>query len=312
MDSIDPAEFFADYSKRDQEIVDYRFYRFAELPSVGFRGPPLAPDVLTSGSYCTAIGAAQTLGVYAPMPYPDLIGERLGLPCLNLSTGGGTAGFFAGQPALIELANRGRFVILQVMTARTEANSRSVPTGINFVRDTRSGATEMTEAFWLRLLAEEPGIVPGLIAESLQSWRASYRRLIAQLKVPVILFYFATKPEDEAINYNATTRDEFYGSFPQFVDMPAVCDVAALCDGYVECRSARGFPHPLINRFTGEPATVDFGAMHASMASEVHALNDYYPSPEMHEDALAALAPAITRLTADRASTNPAGHTGER
>lgn len=297
MPEIDPAEFFADYSKRDHEIVDYDFYRFDALPSVGFRGPKLDADTLASGNYCTVIGAAQTLGVYAQRPYPSLITEKLGLPCLNLSTGGGTAGFFADQSALIDLANGGKFVILQVMTARTEANSRSVPVGINFVRDTRTGETEMTEAFWLRLLADERDVVPGLIAESLESWKQSYARLIAQLNVPVILFYFSPKPEDEQVNYNATTRDEFYGTFPQFVDMASVREVAKLCDAYIECRSKRGFPHPLVSRFTGEPVKVDFGVMHSSMSEEVHAMNDYYPSPEMHEDACAALMLAIETLT---------------
>jgi Domain of unknown function (DUF6473) len=253
--------------------------------------------VLASGDYCTALGAAQTLGVYAQKPYPDLIGERFALPCLNLATGGGTAGFFANQTALIELANRGRFVILQVMTARTEATSRSTPVGINFVRDNQTGETEITEAFWLRLLAEENAAVPGLIAESLVSWRESYRRLVDQLTVPVILFYFSTKPDGERIDYTATTRDAFYGSFPQFVDMASVREVAALCSHYVECRSQRGLPHPLVSRITGLPVSVDFGALHSFMADEQHAVNDYYPSPEMHEDAFAALEPVIRELT---------------
>lgn len=297
MSEIDPAEFFADYSLRDHEVVDYAFYRFPLLPSVGFRGPPLASEVLTSGEYCTAIGAAQTLGVYAPKPYPALITERTGLPCLNLATGGGTAGFFASQPALIDLANCGRFVILQVMTARTEGNSRGEPVGINFMRDRQTGAEEITEAFWLRLLAEERAAVPQLIEESRASWRQSYRDLIGKLKVPVILFYYATKPEDEEINYQATTRDEFYGTFPQFVDMASVREVATLCDGYVECRSHRGLPHPLISRFTGKPVSIDFGALHSFMDGETYTVNDYYPSQEMHEDAYAALAPAVSRLT---------------
>lgn len=297
MDEIDPAEFFADYSKRDHEIVDYDFYGFDALPSVGFRGPPFAPDVLASGAYCTAIGAAQTLGVYASKPYPALIAERLGLPCLNLSTGGATAAFFASQTALIDLANRGRFVILQVMTARAEGNSRGVPVGLNFMRDEQTNETEMTEAFWMRLLEEERESVPMLIAESLQSWRASYKRLIDQLTVPVILFDFSTKSEDESVNFAATTRDEFYGSFPQFVDAPAIHDVSALCDQFVRCKSPRGLPHPLVSRFTGEPVKVDFAAMHGSMAEEVHATNAYYPSPEMHEDAFSALSPLIVQLT---------------
>jgi hypothetical protein len=297
MTEIDPAEFFADYSKRDHEVVDYAFYRFPQLPSVGFRGPPLSAGVLASGQYCTAIGAAQTLGVYAHAPYPALIGARTGLPCLNLATGGGTAGFFASQPALIDLANRGRFVILQVMTARTEGNSRGQPVGINFMRDRKTGAEEITEAFWLRLLAEERELVPQLIEESRASWRASYRDLLGKLTVPVILFYYSTKPEDEAINFAATTRDEFYGSFPQFVDMASVREIAALCGDYAECRSQRGLPHPLVSRFTGQPVAVDFGALHSSMTEERHAQNDYYPSPEMHEDAFTALAPALARLT---------------
>lgn len=213
MDEINPADFFADYSKRDHEIVDYAFYRFDALPSVGFRGPPLAPDVLESGGYCTAIGAAQTLGVYAPSPFPALITERTGLPCLNLATGGATAAFFACQPALIEIANRGRFVILQVMTARAEGNSRAVPVGLNFMRDTRTGETEMNEAFWLRMLAEDRAAVPQLVQESLHSWRASYQRLIAQIHVPIILFDFSTKPDDEVTDFNATTRDEFAAAF---------------------------------------------------------------------------------------------------
>jgi len=297
MTAIDPAEFFADYSLRDAEVVDYAFYRFPELPSVGFRGPPLTEEAIASGEYCTAIGAAQTLGVYAPAPYPALITERTGLPCLNLATGGATASFFADQPTLIERANRGRFVILQVMTARTEGNSRGEPVGINFMRDRLTGEEEITEAFWLRLLAEERDIVPQLIAESRASWRQSYRKLLNQLKVPAILFFYSTKPEDEEINYQATTRDEFYGSFPQFVDMASVREIAALCSDYAECRSSRGLPHRLISRFSGEPVAVDFGALHAFMKGEMHTVNDYYPSPEMHEDAFAALAPVLARLT---------------
>lgn len=190
----------------------------------------------------------------------------------------------------------GRLLVLQVMTARSEANGRGEPVGLNFMRDRLTGATEMTEAFWLRLLEHERTIVPRLAEETRQSWRKSYVRLLAQVRVPVILFHFSTKPADEDVNYAATTRDEFYGSFPQFVDMPAIQHVAGMCDGYVECRSGRGLPHPLVSRLTGAPVEVDFTAIHASMGAEVHATNAYYPSSEMHEDAAAALAPAVSAI----------------
>jgi len=42
---------------------------------------------------------------------------------------------------------------------------------------------------------------------------------------------------------------------------------------------------------------IDFGALHSFMNGEQHTTNEYYPSREMHEDAYAALAPVLARLT---------------
>lgn len=290
--SDNPEDFFADYTARDWEVVDYQFYHFDFLPKLGFRGPPMDADTLAAGNYCTAVGAAQTLGVYIETPFNTLFEQRTGLPCLNLGLGGGSPTYFANQPGLIELMNRGRFVILQVMTARGQENSRMQPVGIDYVRDRKSGEVSLSGPVWMRLLAEEKEKVPGYIAENLQDWRASYQRLIEQITVPILLFNFSHKPDHEPIDLDAKNTIEFFGSFPQFVNRPDIDQVAALCAGYAECKSVRGFPHPLTSRFSGEPVAVDWGKLHPHFAGYIESANTYYPSREMHQDAADTLAAA--------------------
>lgn len=287
--------FFADYSQRDFEVVDYRFYELPGIPKVGFRGPALPPEVLDSGQYFTVFGAAQSLGVYVEKPYPDLLAERIGLPALNLSLGGINPGYFADNEVLLNLANGGRFVVLQVMTARTEPNDRIEPIGISMVRDLKTGQTDIPEAVWARALEDDRDNLPGYIAQNLASWHAAYARLLSRLKVPVILFYFSYKPDGERIDYAASNWEAFYGSFPQFVGIDDVRTVANNCTAYAECRSQRELGHLILSRFTGKPVEIDFSVLHSS-ASGKFARNHYYPSPQMHEDAVPPLEAAIRRL----------------
>jgi hypothetical protein len=292
----DPSAHFADYSLRDHEIVDYQFYQLPQLPGIGFRGPQLPDGALESGNFFTAIGAAQTVGVYIEKPYPQLLSERIGLPALNLGLGGASPSFYADHPQLLELANRGKFVILQVMTARTQPNSRLESVSVTLLRDVQSGQIDTSEALWTRIMQEQREQLPRYVEESLASWRDDYARLIAQIKVPVIWFYFAHKPENETTNFDAKTVQELYGSFPQFVDMGNVRKVGELCADYAECRSSRNINHELRSRFTGAVVEVDYGDIHPSARGMKFTRNPYYPSAEMHQDAMAALLPAVARI----------------
>src|SRR3546814_16933961 len=113
------------------------FQRFPEAPGIGVRGPAIDND--DGADFFTCIGSAQTLGVLVEKPFPTLLSERLGLPVLNLGLGAACPGFFAAHNALIARANRGRFVVLQVMTARSEARSEERRVGKECVRTCRSG-----------------------------------------------------------------------------------------------------------------------------------------------------------------------------
>ncbi len=280
-----PEDFFADYTDRDWEVVDYQFYSMNDPAKIGFRGPPPDPEVIASGNYCTAVGAAQTLGVYVVEPFPMLLQEATGLPCVNLGLGGGNPAFFAGQSGLIDIVNRGRFCILQVMTARAQKNSRMEPVGIDYVRDLTTGEISLSAPVWMKLLTEEPALLPGIINENRADWCASYQRLIDQIEVPILLFHFSVKPDDEPLNLEAETLDAFYGTFPQFVDRASIEAVSNMCDGLVEARKRINLPHPLLSRFSGEPVSVDWGSLHPEFKGQFESENTYYPSPEMHTEA---------------------------
>lgn len=292
-----PAEWSLDYGKRDHEIVDYKYYDIEGIPGVRFRGPPVPQADLESGNYFTCLGGAQANGIFVQRSFCDIIAEETGLPALNLSVGGGGAGFYLQAPGLIDLLNKGRYTIVQVMTARTEPNSRYGAYGfVEAMRDLRTRAQVSTMEAWTKIFNEERENAPRYVAESLENYVLRYRELAGRIKVPSVLFYFADKDLDEPIDYAASDTLEIIGKFPQFVDTASVEAIKPLFNAYVECHSTRNFGYQLTSRFTGQPIEVDGGSMSSYAAGFKWSTNHYYPSPEMHEDAARALMDALADM----------------
>jgi hypothetical protein len=125
-----------DYQRRDWAIVDYEEYRLPGI-SQSLRGPAVDPN---AGPYFTCLDAAQTYGVFVPRPYPALLAADLGIAAPNLALPAAGPGFYAANDAMPGLVNKGKFVILQVMAARAEANSRYAAAGYcETVRDRATG-----------------------------------------------------------------------------------------------------------------------------------------------------------------------------
>jgi hypothetical protein len=290
-----------DYTLRDWEIVDYHFYELPGLPGIFFRGPALDLDNTTS--YFSCIGAAQTMGVYVEKPYPTLLAQQLGMPALNLALGAAGPGFYAERDDLIALVNRSKFLILQIMAARSESNVRMEPAGfIELVRDRKTGEVLGSGQAWMRLLAEDKELTRRCVAENQRNWVEHYKQILAKVRVPVILFWFSPREQDVPLNYDATNPVEFMGGFPHLVDAACVKAVAPLCAGYAECYSARNTGHPLVSRFTGQPVEADYGKLHESLRGLKETANLYYPSPEMHADAAAVLLEKIQAMAAENAA----------
>lgn len=304
------------YARRDLEVVDYAMQELAPT-GLEFRGP--LPPSLQPGAFFACLGAAQTFGCFCEQPFPALVARRMGLPALNLGYGGAGPAFFLGQPALLEIVNRARFVVLQVMSARSESNSRFESGGLEFLRrrsdGTRLGAEAAwraeldglrhlpgVDASWLRWLLRRVGRLETrrLVAETRRNWIESHRRLAARIRVPTVLLWFSKRLP----HYRASLRDlgSLFSEFPHLVDAPTLEAVKPHFGSYVECVTSRGSPQLLRSRLTGAPCSVDPSRDRPDLGGEVWTHNHYYPSPEMHEDAAAAL---LATLGDDRTGSFP-------
>lgn len=283
------------YQLRDREVVDYQFFEMPGISRIQFRGP--AFDPYKTGDFFTCIGAAQTMGVYVERPFPQLLSEKFGIPAWNAGVGGANPNFFLAHDKIIEIANKGRFVVLQMMTARSEPNARIATTkGVEMVRDLKQGDIVRTPTLWGRVSKEEPALMNKYIEQSRASWIADYRTLLGKIKVPVILFWFSPKRMEAPLDIKSSGGAGLLDRYPQFVDGKLVDAIRPLGKAFATCYSSRNQGHPLVSRFSGKQVEVNYADLGpiATPLKESH--NTYYPSPEMHQDAAAVLGPVIAKL----------------
>ncbi len=307
------AEHLSGYQDRDFEVVDYFMYSLGNT-GLSFRGP--AQQTLKPGGYFTCVGAAQTLGCFCGKPYPTLLAERLGMPALNLGYGGAGPEFFCRkQSELNEYLNNSKFVIVQVMSGRSQSNSLFDCGGLELQRRrSDSKVIGASEAYrdlldgpsWLRNI--RPGVIGRLaartagantvrrvVAETRDAWIRSYCDWLINIKVPVILLWFSKR--DPAYDASLRSINKMFGAYPQLIDESTLEQIKPLAGAYVQCVSIRGMPQPLFSRFTGASVTVDPSDDRPDLSrGEVWTHNKYYPSPEMHEDATNALMPSCKAL----------------
>ncbi|MET0370517.1 MAG: hypothetical protein ABW039_03970 [Sphingobium sp.] len=88
------------------------------------------------------------------------------------------------------------------------------------------------------------------------------------------------------------------GNVARYADRATLDAVRIHCDAFAECYSERNFVYSFVNRFTGKVGVnVDNAKIGADKNSDlVWIENHYYPSPEMHEDAVPPLLEAIRSL----------------
>jgi hypothetical protein len=269
------------YEALDGHIVDYEVF---DLPSLrGLRGPkpPLDP-----GSYFVCIGAAQTFGRFCRRPFPTILSEELSLPVLNLGQAGAGPLLFLRRPELFGYINRARFAIVQVMAARTEDNFYFEALDFGILERRSDGARLLPWNAYQELLeTESKDVVRRIVAETRSNFVRYSRELLAKIDVPTILFWFARRTPDYPEGYSDV--GELLGHYPQLVDASTMAQLKPHADEYVESVTERGLPQPLFDRITGEPTTMQ--DTNEELGGRIHTHNFYYPSPEMHEDAAAAL-----------------------
>lgn len=291
------------YQARDREVIDYGMQ---PLPGTDlwFRGPFPEPRQ----DYFACVGAAQTLGCFCEHPFPALVSRGIGLPALNLGYGGAGPEFFLLREELLPWLNRAHFVILQVMSARSQSNPLYDCDGLEYVTLRRDGrqmgagaafAELLAGPAWMHRLPLPPRLrrklanlaarprARAVVAETRLAWVTSNLALIDRIAVPVILLWFSKRRPDYRASY--ATQSRLFGEFPHLVTPRMLAPLKSRVAAYVEAVTDRGSPQPLVSRFTGRPVSVDPSADRPDLAVPPWRENHYYPSPEMHDDAAAAL-----------------------
>ncbi len=299
------------YQARDFEVVDYELY---QLPGteLQFRGPETA---LVDGEYFSCLGAAQTFGCFTPQPFPSLLAGELGTTGLNLGYGGAGPRFFNRHPALIDIVNRGRLAVVQVMSGRSEDNSVFESRGLELLRRRSDKKPMSADAAWrsvmeyryawnrlpvgksvARRICQSLGKrrAKALLQETRDNWLQSYSQLLNSIRVPTILIWFSKRLPDFQESYGSL--HQFMGVYPQLVTREMVQCIAEQADHYVQCVTRRGSPQQLRSRFDGSPVQIDLGRDRSDFAGQTWDQNRYYPSPEMHEDAAIALRETVAKL----------------
>ncbi len=301
------------YQARDYEVVDYQLYPLPNTP-LQFRGPE---PTLTAGKYFSCLGAAQTFGCFTQQPYPALLEKSLRTTALNLGYGGAGPRFFNRHPELIEIVNQGQFAVVQIMSGRSEDNSRFDSQGLEFVTRRSDGKQMSADAAWRSILELRYAWrrVPlgqvfarkfcrrlgtrnakHLLRETRENWLRSYSELLNNIRVPKVLLWLSKRTPDFQESYE--NLHTFMGTYPQLVTRRMVEEISRQADTYVECTTERGSPQKLYSRFDGQPVTIDLSRDRPDFAGQVWTDNQYYPSPEMHQDAAKSLLQTLPDLLA--------------
>lgn len=278
------------YQKRDQEIIDYELWKMDGL-NRPFRGP--GPQNLEPGKFFTCLGAAQTFGVYTPKPFPQLLSGKLQLPVLNAGVAGAGPLHFLKNIQYLDQANQSQFVIVQVMSGRSESNRVFTSIG-GRGRVTRisDGKVLMAEAAYREFLkSASDEMIEDILIETRNNYVNNMIKLLQSIQVPRILLWFSQRVPDYTEELDDVRK--FFGKYPQLVNQAMVDKIKAYADEYVESISAEGMPQKLVNRFTGEVPRV-FNILNEK--SEPRKYNSYYPSPEMHLAAYEKLLPVCRRF----------------
>lgn len=282
------------YQERDIEIVDYQIYRHEET-GLWLRGPQ--PERLEEGRYIACLGGAQTFGCFCNKPFTRLLQEALNFPVVNYGVGGAGPSFFLQQEKIFGTLNKAVCTIIQVMSGRSESNSVFDTGGLAYITrrsdGCRLGAREAYQRLLWRKMIFGRKDLKRIIAETRENWIRNYQSLIEKIEGPVVLFWFAKRKPDYRERYFHVSA--LLGGFPHLVNREMLLAIKDEADDYVRCVTDRGIPQHLISRFTGIPAKVDPGRPRKDLKGPLWTHNIYYPSPEMHEEAAALLAPVCKK-----------------
>ncbi len=278
------------YQDLDRDHFDYDLHPVQGISGQLFRGHP--PD--RDQPYIACVGAAQTFGRYCNQPFPALLGDSLGVPVLNLGSGG--AGPRAlDKPEYLEWLNGAELVVAQVLAGRSEGNSLFANLAGTHIGVRIDTGREMRFEHFLRELVDEgpPERVRRIVRETRDNFVRHFIDFIRHIHRPTLLLWLSTRSPDYEDDYSSSSR--LMNRFPQLVNRSMLEQIRAHSDAYVECISGVGLPQ----RLWEAEQTIDGAVLKDGVL-----INRYYPSPEMHAEAAEKLTPVCRRFLATRSDAD--------
>ncbi len=253
--------------------INYKEYNFDIFR---FRGP--APDL--SKPHASFLGAAQTYGRYCENPFPSIVCKKLNLECFNVSYGGaGVQDPMFYNNSVLKVINSSEFCILQIMSGRSvSTNGFEIVRGQDGYIEDRFYKTT-AEHYWKYIFKNKSeSYIKDAKNTCIKNFHDGMMSIINNIKVPLYMFYFSSTPSRNLKNgVDYSNYKSFLGDFPQLLNYEDV----KIYDP-IECSSCRGLPQLL-------PEAVTDGYQESLGEQPLGCYNNYYPSPEMHEDAARTL-----------------------
>ena len=296
------------YQNLDKDIIDYEIY--------DFQGLKLRGSKLGNTKYIAYIGASQTFGRFCQEPYPNILGKRLDIGTLNFGIGGKGPTYFLTNQTILEALNEAELVVIQVLSGRSVSNSvfESQDGGMHGIR-LIDGKKMRSDDLFSQLISgkDKRGLsrefMENLVKETRENYVKNTIDLLKAIKPPKILLWLSTRtPEYKEIygltpkqklrkeintfleklsngkmgflrRYSENPLDNLLAAFPHLVNREMIEAIKPYSDRYVEYVSKTGLPHVLKN-FQGEVVGKD----------------NYYPSPEMHQQVSELLYPVCKSI----------------
>lgn len=262
-------------------FMRYPMYQVEGYP---VRGPSPDPDK----PYFSCLGAAQTFGRFVSHPYPEMLGNYLSMGAFNFGFAGvGPA--FQGFKDLIDVINGGKFCVVQAMSGRSTGNSKFKCDGRNWGTILDTGDAGVSQKFWeYALINYSSTLLTQLVQETRANWVRDTIALINSISVPVIFLVFRRGYNRKRINVR--NFKTIFQRFPQIICDDQLETIRPMVHEYVDVVTNRGMPQQL-------PAPIDneYHVRQLGREPKREFYNNYYPSPEMHMDALNWLLPAVTK-----------------
>src|SRR6056297_3483875 len=264
--------------------LDYEPCRYAGSNLV-FRGPQRC----VARDYVAFLGGSETYGRFIRTPFPALVEERLGVPCVNFGWPNAGPDVMSGDAGLDRLVARARAVVLQVPGALNLSNRfyRVHPRrNDRFLRATRPLQSlfpdvDFTEyTFTRHLLKSLQGLAPerfDLVRDELRTaWVERMIDLVHRIGPPVILLWFAARLPERGAQQPDVTYD------PAFVTRAMLDGVAPHAARFVEV--------------TTSAAAQKMGTRGMIFTLEEAEAARCLPGPAAHEEAALGLLPVLREV----------------